>query len=64
MSISMKCPVPSGHTECGKEEILAKKKKEVIRKPDGSFVTHHECQVHKFHIKFPGGAYEPCECSI
>jgi len=58
----IKCPVPKGNRECGREEIL-EKKRSLGKNPRSQFIeTHHECEEHKFHIQFPGGGWVPCDC--
>lgn len=63
MKNTIKCPVPRGDVECGREEILARKQG-LGRRPGSDYqVVHHECGLHKFHIEFPGGGWVPCGCS-
>lgn len=63
MGDKIKCPVPIDGRECGREEILARKR--ALGTPRGSseIIVHHECGLHKFHIVFPGGKWKPCDCS-
>lgn len=62
MNEKIKCPIPVDGRECGREEILDRKRP--IGKLPGSseFIVHHECSLHKFHIVFPGGKWKPCDC--
>ena len=63
MDKAIKCPVPTGSRECGRDEIMAGKRG-LGRRPGSDYqVVHHECDLHKFHIQFPGGGWVPCNCS-
>ncbi len=57
-----KCRVVENGIECGKDEILAKKKREIVWDPVYGKMTHHECPVHKFHLTLTGDKWKLCDC--
>ena len=62
MNEKIKCPVSVNGRECGREEILSKKRMLAKRQGSNEIIVHHECDLHKFHIIFPGGIWKPCDC--
>lgn len=62
MNRLVKCPIPVGIMECGREEILKQKKLVGSNASTECFVIHYECGVHKFHIQYPVGKWAPCDC--
>lgn len=63
MNKVIKCPVPIGSVECGRGEII-KRKRGLGKRPDSMYlVVHHECELHEFHIQYPGGKWVPCDCA-
>ena len=62
MDNKIKCPVPVDGRECGREEILDKKRLVTHRFGSNKKVVHHECCIHYFHIVFPGGNWKQCDC--
>jgi hypothetical protein len=62
MSDAIKCPIMVGNIECGREEIINLRKAMGRRPGMTTQIIHHKCELHKFHIVFPGGNWEPCNC--
>jgi hypothetical protein len=62
MPAGTKCPVSVNGATCGREHIKTRKKPLGRKRGSNFSFVHYECEIHKFHVRFPGQQWVHCDC--